>query len=166
MSAKAEERMTKGLVLQEDDGSSFWQPVPANGYVTIKLTPENWDGPFSMGFQIVAVGSHIRKHAHDRNLEVLFVWQGKGRAIVGESEYPMLPGTIIMLPKNVEHMFINEGEEELKLVWTMSPHGLEDFFSQIGRPRTPQDPVPENFPRPADVLEIERRTVFSKPVES
>lgn len=153
-------RFTEGLVLAPEDGRSFWQPVPANGYVTVKLSPENWDGPFSMGFQIVAPRSYIRKHAHDRNLEVLFVWQGRGTAVIDGREHPMTPGTMIMLPMNVEHTFINEEDEELKLVWIMSPHGLEEFFEAIGRPRQAGEPAPEPFPRPADVLEIEARTVF------
>ncbi|WP_137389825.1 cupin domain-containing protein [Rhodoligotrophos defluvii] len=165
MAQEAQSRFTKGLVLHDDDGDSYWQPVPANGYVTVKLTPENWDGPFSVGIQVVAPHSYIRKHAHDRNLEVLFVWGGKGRAIVGDEEHPMRPGTLIMLPKNVEHKFINDGDEDLKLLWTMSPHGLEDFFRQIGRPRKAGEPAPANFPRPANVHEIERNTVFADPVE-
>ena len=41
------------------------------------------------------------------------------------------------------------------------PNGLEDFFRLIGRPRTAGEPAPENFPRPENVLEIERQTVFA-----
>lgn len=150
-----------GTVIQPDEGRSFWQPVPANGYVIVKVTPEVWDGPFSMGIQVVAPGSFIRKHAHGRNKEVVFVWQGHGKVLCGEDEHPMEPGTLVVLPEHVEHMFTNtSNEEELKLVWIMAPHGLEDFFEAIGRPRTPGEPAPENFPRPDNVLEIEARTVF------
>jgi hypothetical protein len=39
-------------------------------------------------------------------------------------------------------------------------NGLDDFFARIGRPRKPGEPALAPFPRPADVDEIERSTVF------
>ena len=44
------------------------------------------------------------------------------------------------------------------------PNGLETFFKAIGRPMTPGEPAPEPFPRPDNVLEIERKTVFGEPL--
>jgi hypothetical protein len=38
----------------------------------------------------------------------------------------------------------------------ITPPGLEDFFKAIGRPRTPGEPAPAPFARPADVVAIER----------
>jgi len=151
----------KATVVQPEDGTSFWQPVPANGYVMTKITPQIWDGPFSLGVQVVAPGSHIRLHAHDRHREVIFVWQGEGTALIDGERHPMRPGAVIVLPFDVEHSFLNDSPDaELKLLWIMAPHGLEDFFAAIGRPRRPGEPTPAPFPRPADVLAIEARTVF------
>ena len=149
-----------GFVLQVDEGPSHWQPVPANGYVTAKLVPETWDGPFSAGIQLVAPHCHIRKHAHDRHHEAIFVWGGEGRALVDGVEHPMRTGTLVGLPIGVEHMFINDGDEPLKLFWMLAPHGIEAFFAEIGRPRQAGDTPPAPFPRPANILEIEARTVF------
>lgn len=155
---------TEGLVLQPEEGKSFWQPMPANGYVTTKLTPQTWDGPFSMGLQMVAPRSYIRQHSHDPHKEVVFTWGGKGTVVLGDEEHPMVPGTVIALPPGVEHLFRNDSDTEyLKLVWIICPNGLEDFFEAVGRPRTPGEPVPANFPRPDDVLQIEARTVFKQP---
>lgn len=149
-----------GFVLHADEGASYWQPVPANGYVTNKLVPDNWDGPFSAGIQVVAPRSHIRKHVHDRHHEAVFVWGGEGKATVDGVEQPMRTGTLVALPIGVEHMFINDGDEPLKLFWILSPYGIEAFFSEIGRPRAAGEPPPDPFPRPADILAIEARTVF------
>lgn len=148
------------VVLGPEDGASYWQPVPANGHVIVKLTPEVWDGPFSLGVQVVAPGCYIRKHIHDHNREVVFVWQGKGTVTIEGVDHAMEPGTVVCLPMGIEHMFTNTGQDDLKLIWTMAPHGLEQFFAEIGRPRTPGEPTPEPFPRPDNVLEIEARTVF------
>ena len=160
ITGKATKSELSGVVLQPDDGRSFWQPVPANGYVVVKMTQEDWDGPFSMGVQVVAPHSYIRMHQHDRHHEAIFVWQGHGRAVVAGVEHPMEPGTVIGLPRDVEHSFINDSAEDLRLLWIMAPHGLADFFAAIGRPRHSGEPTPEAFPRPADVAAIEARTVF------
>ena len=153
-------RAPTGTVIAADQGASYWQPVPANGHVTVKVSPAVWDGPFSLGVQVVAPGGHIRLHAHDRNHEVVFVWEGEGTALVDGTPHPMRPGTVIVLPRDVEHSFLNDGAGELRLLWIMAPHGLEDFFARIGRVREPGAPAPAPFPRPADVLQIEADTVF------
>jgi hypothetical protein len=43
------------------------------------------------------------------------------------------------------------------------PNGLEDFFRLIGRDRLKGEPAPAPFPRPENVLQIERDTVFAAP---
>ena len=48
----------------------------------------------------------------------------------------------------------------MTFVWYFTPGGLDAFFKEIGRPRQPGEPAPEPFPRPDNVAEIERRTVF------
>ena len=76
----------------------------------------------------------------------------------------MQQGTTIFLGRNRMHMFINESaEEEMTFLWLLLPNGLEDFFQAIGRPRQAGEPAPAPFQRPADVLAIERRTVFAAP---
>jgi hypothetical protein len=42
------------------------------------------------------------------------------------------------------------------MMWIVAPHGLENFFKAIGRPRQPGEPAPEPFARPTDVVAIER----------
>ncbi|WP_119389677.1 cupin domain-containing protein [Taklimakanibacter lacteus] len=159
------ERVAKGAVLVNgpEKAESYWQPVPANGHIDVLLAPHlvAMEHPFAMGTQTVAPGSYVREHSHDRNEEALIVLEGRGKAVIEGKELPMGPGTVLFLGKNNRHMFINEGEGNLKWVWLIIPNGLEDFFREIGRPRQAGDKVPVNFPRPANVLEIERRTVFA-----
>ncbi len=157
------------LVVQPGEGDSYWQPVPANGHITVKVAPRNvrMENKFGLGTQTVAPGSHIREHSHDRNEELIYCLSGRGRAVIEGAEYPMQPGTTIFLGRNRMHLFINESaEEEMTFLWLLLPNGLEDFFQAIGRPRHEGDPAPAPFPRPADVLAIERRTVFAAPPES
>ncbi|MEQ9124458.1 MAG: cupin domain-containing protein, partial [Alphaproteobacteria bacterium] len=70
--------MPNSKVVQPDAGRSFWQPVPANGHVEVKIEG-GADGManFDCGVQEVAPGSHVREHAHDRNEELIFVYEGE-----------------------------------------------------------------------------------------
>ncbi|MXN17938.1 cupin domain-containing protein [Pseudooceanicola sp. GBMRC 2024] len=150
------------LVSGPQDRESYWQPVPANGHIDVALAPHivGMEFPFAMGTQNVAPGGYVREHTHEENEEAVFVLEGRGRAVIAGQEHPMEPGTMVFLPRGVRHMFINEGATDLRWVWLINPNGLEDFFRLIGRPRQPGDKVPVNFPRPENVLEIERATVF------
>jgi hypothetical protein len=67
-----------------------------------------------------------------------------------------VPGTACLLGYDVRHEIVNDGLEDLVMLWVITPPGLEDFFKAIGRRRTPGDPPPAPFARPTDVVSIER----------
>ena len=154
------------MVLSHDEGRDFWQPVPANGHVSVRVAPGmvEMEHPLGLGTQTLPPGGHVREHAHDRNEEVLHFIFGTGKAVVDGVEHPVGPGTTIFVGRNRRHKFVNDGEGELHWLWLIVPNGLEDFFEQIGRPKAAGEAAPENFARPADVLEVERRTGFAAPV--
>jgi quercetin dioxygenase-like cupin family protein len=147
-------------VISPDEAPSFWQPVPANGFVRCILSGRELGTGFSMGTQTVAPGCMVREHTHDRHDEVIHVTEGQGFARIEGEDRPIEPGSTVFLGRNRKHGFVNPGPAPMSFVWFLVPGGLEDFFAAIGRPRSPGEPAPEPFPRPADVAEIERRTVF------
>lgn len=152
------------LALAPDEGRSYWQPVPANGHVTVKVEPATSGlAGVSMSVQAVGVGGYVREHAHGENDEIIFVLAGHGTAVIDGNRHAMVPGTTFFLGRGVKHTFINEGDGELTFTATLMPAGLEAYFEAVGRPRRPGEPQPEPFPRPANVLEIERNTVFKDP---
>ena len=152
------------IVVQPDEGESFWQPVPANGYAEVRISRRNApaNDKFSMGVQLIAPGSHVREHWHDANEEILFFFEGTGTAVVNGVEHPIVPGTTIYIPPFNKHKLINDGDTDLKMMWMLMPGGLEDFFEAIGRRRQPGEPAPAPFPRPENAAEIEADTVFAR----
>ncbi|MGQ0676569.1 MAG: cupin domain-containing protein [Rhodospirillales bacterium] len=171
--AKAGGGMGRGvaLVVQPDEGESFWQPEPANGYAEVRVSKRNDPriSKFSHGIQVIAPGCHVRDHSHEANEELLYFVEGEGKVVIdggpenGGEEHPIRAGTSMFFGPNRRHTFINTGKTPMKMLWVMMPGGLEDFFEGVGRKRRPGEPAPKPFPRPADVLEIERRTVFNPP---
>ncbi len=149
------------IVVQPDAGPSYWQPVPANGHAEVKIDGATLgDNRFSTGVQDIAPHSHIRAHSHEINEEILFFFEGQGRVEVDGESHDVKPGTTVFAGRRVEHKIINESDAPLKMMWVLMPGGLEDFFAAIGRPRTAGETSPAPFPRPDNVAEIERATVF------
>ncbi len=152
-----EEFRGHAVVMQPGDGPSFWQPMPANGHADPMLTPSNTKfGDVSMGYQTIAVGGHVREHSHADQVELQICFKGKGHVMVDGERHDILPGSSCFLGYDVKHAIHNDGDENLVMMWVITPAGLEDFFETIGQSRRPGDPAPEPFERPADVVGIER----------
>ena len=147
----------RAVVMQPEDGTSWWQPVPANGYAHAKLTPDRtgFDG-LSMGYQTIAPHSRVREHSHDKQVELQICFRGAGHVMVDGARHELRPGTACFLGYDVKHEIVNDGDDDLVMLWVIAPAGLEDFFAAIGRARLPGEAAPAPFPRPTDVIAIER----------
>ncbi len=147
-----------GVVMQPDDGPTFWQPVPANGHAEPKLLPANTHfDELSMGYQTIAPRSRVREHSHGEQIELLVCFRGHGRIVLDGTSHDVVPGTVCFAGYDVKHEIINESEDEdLVMMWVITPAGLEQFFETIGRSRTRGDAAPEQFARPDSVVAIER----------
>jgi len=145
------------IVMQPDDGPSFWQPVPASGHADPKLFPANTKfEALSMGYQTVAIGGRIREHSHADQIELQICFSGRGHVVVDQVRHELVPGSACFLGYDVKHEIVNDGDEELVMMWVISPSGLEDFFQTIGQPRKAGEAAPPPFERPADVVAVER----------
>ena len=145
------------FVVQPDEGPSYWQPVPANGHADPTLYPARTGfGTLAMGYQTIAPHSRVREHSHGDQVELQICFRGTGRVVVDGASHPLVPGTACMLGYDVKHEIINETDDDLVMMWVITPPGLEDFFASIGRPRAAGEPTPEPFARPGDVIAIER----------
>ncbi len=145
------------VVMQPDDGPSFWQPVPANGHADPKLVQENTGfDQLSMGYQTIAVGGRVREHSHADQIELQICFTGRGHVNVDGERHELVPGSACFLGYDVKHEIVNDSDQELVMIWVIAPAGLEAFFQTIGRPRDAGQTAPQPFDRPADVVAIER----------
>ena len=145
------------VVVQPDAGPSYWQPVPASGHADPVLTPDRTRfSALAMGYQTIAPGGWVREHSHDEQVELQICFRGRGHVVVDGIAHPLVPGTACFLGYDVKHEIVNDGPEELVMMWLTSPHGLEGFFAAVGRPRRPGEPAPPPFARPPDVVALER----------
>jgi quercetin dioxygenase-like cupin family protein len=147
----------RAVVVQPGEGPSYWQPVPANGHADPALFPGSTGfDSLSMGFQSIAPGGRIREHSHGEQVELQICFRGRGSVVVDGATHALVPGTACFLGYDVKHEIINEGAEDLVMLWVVTPPGLEKFFEAIGRPRVAGQAPPAPFERPTDVVAIER----------
>ena len=149
------------IVLGPEDGESYWQPLPSRGYVINKINP--YTSPyddFSIGIQVLEPGAHVRRHAHERNHELLFCFRGTGSAEIAGKTFDVREETMLLIGRGLQHKVTNTGSEQMRLLWLISPPGLEDWFRALGRPRRAGDPMPPAFERPANIKEIQAQQRF------
>lgn len=149
------------IVLGAEDGEALWQPLPSRGYVINKINPYTspYDG-FSTGIQVLEPGAHIRRHAHERCHELLFCYRGTGSAEIAGRTYDVREETMILIARGLQHKVTNTGAGQMRLMWFISPPGLEDWFRALGRPRQAGEPLPPVFERPANIREIQAQQRF------
>src|SRR5947209_20134193 len=93
----------------------------------------------------------VRRHGHERSHEILFCCRGAGYAEIEDKKHEVREETMILIGRGLLHTVVNTGSEQMRLLWFISPPGLEDWFRAIGRPRRPGDALPDVFERPANV---------------
>jgi quercetin dioxygenase-like cupin family protein len=156
------EQLEPAKVVGPEEGESYWQPVPANGFIRniFSKASVGAKSDVSIGTQTLPPGCFIREHTHAKQEEIIYVVEGRGLARIDGVEQPLEKGSAVFVGMNRKHHFLNPHAEPMTFVWVMVPGGLDRYFAEIGRPRRPGEPAPEPFPRPANVAEIEARTVF------
>jgi mannose-6-phosphate isomerase-like protein (cupin superfamily) len=145
----------------------FGMARPTEGYqgqVVVwinKITPYTspYDN-FSAGIQVLEPGAHIRRHGHERSHEILFCFRGSGTAEIDGKIYDVHEETMMLIGRGLQHKVTNTGPVQMRLMWFISPAGLEDWFRALGRPRQPGETLPPAFERPANIKEIQAQQRF------
>ena len=81
------------LIVPPSGGEEHWQPVPANGYISVHVAPHlvDMNTPFGLGTQTVPPGCYVREHAHPEHDEVLHLISGSGKAVIDGEEHRFHP---------------------------------------------------------------------------
>jgi quercetin dioxygenase-like cupin family protein len=87
----------------------------------------------AVGTQQVPVGAGIPVHRHLQMDEAFYVLEGSGTFIFNDARHPFEKGGSIFIPKNTWHGFANPNQE-LLLLWIMTPAGLDGFFRETCNP--------------------------------
>ncbi len=109
--------------------------------IMLRLTGDDTKGAYSLFEYIVPPklgGPPTHIHAHQ---DELFTCTS-GRVVVELDgvERTMTPGSSMLLPRGVPHMFYNPFEEETRIIAAVSPPGLEKYYQELSElPPGPRD---------------------------
>jgi mannose-6-phosphate isomerase-like protein (cupin superfamily) len=95
-------------------------------------------------------------HFHRDQDEIFYGLEVPFEFLVGDRTVECGPGSFVHLPKGTVHTFRNIGEEDGKLLVTISPAcGFEDLVEELGEPTKEKSP-PTPPSGPADAASAER----------
>ncbi len=115
------------IVVTEADGIGLTTPEPFVRHVKVLLSPllQEGIGDFAVGSCEVPLGQRGSLHTHLDAAEIWMFSEGHGRAVVGNQEIVVGPGSVVYTPPGVSHQFFNTGDTPVKLFWMYSPAGAE-----------------------------------------
>ena len=86
---------------------------------------------FSIGTSDIEPGSQTIPHQHPSETEVMFIYRGKGTAIIGEESYSLEPETMMFCPPEISHQIRNTGEALLSFTFFFIPGGPEQYLRKL-----------------------------------
>jgi len=103
-------------------------------------------------------GKHPPRHVHHRHDELIYVLEGAFTFELDGRRRAAPAGTLVFIPRGVEHGFAVE-EEPARLLVVVTPAGLEEGFLAASRPAWSLDPAtrPAGATAAADVAGLAER---------
>ncbi len=99
--------------------------------VTPLISSNDVGGAYAIWLHEAAPGVSPPRHIHHREDEVFHVLEGHLRIWCDGQTYHAGPRDTAMLPKGIAHTCLVTGETAAKLMVTVSPGGLDEFFSRM-----------------------------------
>ena len=119
------------ILLNQGEGNAFW--VLGDLY-TFKITGKQTNGVFTVIDQVIQPQSGPPPHVHHREDEAFYVLDGRFSFLCGDNQSVLEAGAFVYIPKGTLHTFKNIGGQQGRLLVTITPAGLEEFFYSIGSP--------------------------------
>ena len=116
----------QGYVLGPNEGEHL---IRNAGSLSIKVDPSRGSNNMALGTQQVPIRAGIPIHQHNEADEVLFVLEGAGFGILGDTRMRVEKGSAMYVPNGVWHGIENP-DSELLLLWAVAPPGVEAFFRE------------------------------------
>ena len=115
----------QGYVLGPREGEHL---ILRGGDIFINVDRSKGSNGLTTGTQQIPAGIGIPIHRHFDMDEAFYVIEGSGSLILDDVRHPVSKGASILM--NSWHGFEN-ASDELVLLWTVAPAGLECFFREI-----------------------------------
>lgn len=139
----------KAILQQPGQGSSYW--VHGDLY-TFKAVGEDTGELYALVEAVVQPQSGSPPHIHNQEDEAFYIQEGEFEFQLDQQTIVATPGTFLHSPKGQLHCFTNIGTKPGKMLFWVTPAGLEKFFAEVGSPV--EDPTAA--PPPVSSADLEK----------
>ncbi len=159
--SSTEDRASTETILDVEAASRTFAQEPGEGeawwwvglLATIKATKEQTDGRYTLVEILAPDGYGSVLHVHHREDEGFWILEGELTFYVGDQTIKAHPGSFLFGPKDVPHAFtVDSGPA--KLLFVLSPAGLEDLVRDMGEPAGSLTVPPQAPPSEAEMLQM------------
>jgi mannose-6-phosphate isomerase-like protein (cupin superfamily) len=113
---------------------------------TFLLTAEQTDGAYAVFEFFVPPGSGSPPHIHHREDEAFYVIDGEFEFTIAGQPLRVGAGQSVFGQRSVPHNFKNVGSTPGRMIVTVTPAGLERFFTEVGPVTQPPRCAGATFP--------------------
>ncbi len=115
-------------------------------------TSEDTDGAYALWHAMIPPGGGPPMHVHSREDERFDVLRGRVRFRVDKTTIDAEPGDSLFVPRGTAHAFRNVTDVPAEMLLHVTPGGMEEMFTRVGRfARTPDE-----HPGPVSAEELGR----------
>ncbi len=109
--------------------------------IFVKLTGADTKGAYSLFEYVVPAGlGGPPTHIHSREDELFIAVQGETTVELDGEVHVLTPGSALLMPRGVPHMFYNSSDAESRVIAVVSPPGLEKYYQALSQlPPGPRD---------------------------
>lgn len=113
------------------EGRAYWGP---GDQLRFLATGEETGGAVFIAEGLVLPGGGPPPHIHTREDESFYLLEGTLTVQVGDKTLQASPGDFVYLPRGIAHSFRNTGKENVRMLVTVTPAGLEGYFEETFDP--------------------------------
>jgi quercetin dioxygenase-like cupin family protein len=105
-------------------------------------------GRYTVLEQTTPAGWGPPRHVHSREDEIFYILEGSYELHVGDERRTVSAGASAVLPRGIPHGFRNVASSPSRLLFVITPGGLEEYFLAVAKCSPP--------PSPAQLVELAR----------
>ncbi|HEX3785965.1 MAG TPA: cupin domain-containing protein [Pseudonocardiaceae bacterium] len=137
-SAKPDYNLPRALHVPAGKGVTKW--VSGDVY-EVKATAETTNGTLGFIDAWVPPGNGPVAHVHNSSDESFYIISGALEILNGTETFVAEAGDFVFVPRGTRHRFRNLTDEQTRMVFLLTPGGVEALFTEGG-----EDPVPGGKP--------------------
>lgn len=116
-------------VVDHHDQIGWFEAIPGER-LSIRVHGTDVNGRYAIMESFAAPGSAAPRHTHAED-EIFYVLEGRPTFALNDDVFDVGPGAVVAIPAGTVHAWKNGTDEQVHMVATFVPGGVEELFTKI-----------------------------------